>query len=127
MPDANALTIGMMAVLAQYERELISERTKSVLTATKSQGIKLGNPQLSAMRTNDTGPARLAKQHAAAERNIQLRLLIAEIERETGLQMSLVAIAESLNNAGYTTARGKRFTKTQVYRIKSNNDSEISN
>ncbi len=33
MPDANTLTIGIFATLAQHERELISERTKKALAA----------------------------------------------------------------------------------------------
>lgn len=31
MPDANTLTIGIFATLAQHERELISQRTKAAL------------------------------------------------------------------------------------------------
>jgi DNA invertase Pin-like site-specific DNA recombinase len=31
MPDANTLTIGIFAVLAQHERELISSRTRAAL------------------------------------------------------------------------------------------------
>jgi DNA invertase Pin-like site-specific DNA recombinase len=31
MPDANTLTVGLFAVLAQHERETISKRTKDAL------------------------------------------------------------------------------------------------
>jgi len=37
MPDANSLTIGIMAVLAQDERERISQRTKSALAELKTK------------------------------------------------------------------------------------------
>ena len=30
IPDANTLTVGIFATLAQHERELISERTKKL-------------------------------------------------------------------------------------------------
>ena len=33
MPDANTLTIGVMASLAQHEREMISKRTTAALEA----------------------------------------------------------------------------------------------
>jgi DNA invertase Pin-like site-specific DNA recombinase len=33
MPEANALTIGIMAIIAQQEREMISKRTKEALQA----------------------------------------------------------------------------------------------
>jgi DNA invertase Pin-like site-specific DNA recombinase len=42
MPDANTLTIGVMASLAQHEREVISKRTKAALEAARARGTKLG-------------------------------------------------------------------------------------
>ncbi|PQA56757.1 hypothetical protein C5O19_15560 [Siphonobacter curvatus] len=37
MPEANTLTIGMMATTAQYERELIAERTRLALAEKRSE------------------------------------------------------------------------------------------
>lgn len=42
MPDANNMTIGIMALLAQQEREMISKRTKEALAILKSKGKRLG-------------------------------------------------------------------------------------
>src|SRR5437868_4979419 len=44
MPDANNLTVGIMALVAQQEREAISKRTKEALQAAKKRGKVLGNP-----------------------------------------------------------------------------------
>ena len=44
MPDANTLTIGVMASLAQHEREMISKRTKAALEAAKARGTRLVEP-----------------------------------------------------------------------------------
>ena len=44
MPDANELTIHIMAAMAQAERKAISKRTKEALAAAKARGTKLGNP-----------------------------------------------------------------------------------
>lgn len=54
MPDANTLTIGIFAVLAQHERELISSRTKAALQMKKKQGVKLGKPENLTDQARDT-------------------------------------------------------------------------
>jgi DNA invertase Pin-like site-specific DNA recombinase len=45
MPNANTLTIGIFATLAQHERELIGSRTKTALQAKIAQGAQLGKPE----------------------------------------------------------------------------------
>jgi DNA invertase Pin-like site-specific DNA recombinase len=43
---AGRLQLGMMALFAEYEGDVISERTKAALAIKRSQGIKLGRPRV---------------------------------------------------------------------------------
>ncbi|WP_246040463.1 recombinase family protein [Roseovarius arcticus] len=44
MPEANDLTVGIMALVAQHARKANSRRTKEALAAAKACSVKLGNP-----------------------------------------------------------------------------------
>ena len=117
MPEANSLTIGLMACMADYERQLISERTKSALAMAKKRGVKLGNPNLHLVRNTDTTNARKARTKKASARNKEIKQVIAEFKLEASDKLSLRAIASRLNNAGYHTSAGKAFQATTVSRI----------
>lgn len=111
MPNADRFTIGILALVAQRERELISQRTVAGLAVAKAQGVALGNPRLSDARPNALKAIQSAKNAFAASmlKNIQ------EIQ-STGIS-SLNRIADCLNKRGERTARGGRFTATAVKRI----------
>jgi len=47
MPHANKMTLQVLAVFAEHERDQISARTKQALAAAKERGVKLGGPKLS--------------------------------------------------------------------------------
>ena len=69
----HAYDLGIMALVAQQEREAISRRTKEALAVAKARGVRLGNPNgIEAIRQADKGGAPLRKAIARnAERRAQ--------------------------------------------------------
>lgn len=53
MPQVNTMILGVFASVAQYERELISSRTKAALDAKKRRGEKLGAASDKWIATNE--------------------------------------------------------------------------
>lgn len=115
MPEANDLTVGIMALVAQQEREAISRRTKEALAVAKARGVKLGNPNGAAAlrRAGKGGAALRATVSANADRHAQdLAGVVASIRAEghTGLR----GVAAELNARGMRTRRGGRWHVSNV-------------
>ncbi|MEQ9487436.1 MAG: recombinase family protein [Alphaproteobacteria bacterium] len=117
LPEANEMTVGIMAVVAQQERRMISERTKAALRAAKARGKTLGSPgnlsEAAAVKGRALGTTKA--QQNARERWADLRPIIDDI-RSRGAS-SLRAIANELNERGIPSARGGRWHPQQVKRV----------
>jgi len=114
MPEANEMTLGFMAMVADYEGKAISERTKAALAAAKARGVKLGNPQN--LTNRDTTAATQARSTKAQDRNAEIRGVIDGLTAEYG-PMSLRAMADRLNNEGFLTSRGCKWRPQAVSRV----------
>jgi DNA invertase Pin-like site-specific DNA recombinase len=118
MPNANRLTVGIMAMLAEEEARLISERTKAALAAAKRRGVKLGGFRAGAKLTAKARKAGHETNHQrAVSRAADLAPVIAEIQASGAV--SLQAIANGLNDRGIPAARGGRWSPMQVMRAMS--------
>ena len=111
MPQANRLTVGIMAMVAEQEREAISSRTTAALQAAKARGVKLGNSKGVVIKGAEIGRARGAATNAAAAQVFaeRLRPVLSELAN-----LSANAAAAELDRRGYATARRRKWSANQV-------------
>lgn len=119
-PEANRLTVHILAAVAEHEAMMISARTKAALTVAKARGTALGGQRgsvsrMASMASHGARVSATVRQEKASKRNADLLPLIEEL-KAMGAN-SLRSIADGLNNAGLTTARGGAWSATQVMRI----------
>ncbi len=119
MPEANALTVGIMAVMAQAEAKAISDRTKVAMQAAKARGQAFGNP-------NGAAPLRRAgKGNSASVTSMQKRAnarandlsdVLHDLENR-GVT-TLQAQANELNKRDIPTARGGKWHASSVANLR---------
>jgi DNA invertase Pin-like site-specific DNA recombinase len=104
-PQANRLTLHVLAAVAEHEREMISERTRAGLAAAKERGVKLGGPRLPAIN--------VTRQAEAAARAQSIAPLLAELAG-----MSAHAMAAELNRRKVETPTGAPWSAKTVLRVR---------
>ncbi|QOF94228.1 recombinase family protein [Novacetimonas hansenii] len=109
MPGANQMTIGIMALVAQQEREAISQRTKEALAAAKARGVKLGGYRGGPMVNGKAGTEALQQKTAAFRASV--RPLVTELHDQG---MSQRQIAAELDRRSVRTPRGGKWTAKAV-------------
>jgi len=114
IPDANTMTIGIFALLAQQEREMISDRTKKALKAKKAQGFILGKPE------NFTDESRMegrVAHHELAIENENNRRAYSFIQVLRNQKATYRSIAQKLNDAGFKTSKGNSFYGNSIKQL----------
>jgi DNA invertase Pin-like site-specific DNA recombinase len=103
VPEANRLTIHILAAVAEHEREMISQRTKAALHAAKKRGTKLGSPQ-----PKKGVAVRAQVLQAKADRFMANVLPIIKELQAQGIT-SYKALARALNMRGIPTANKRQW------------------
>lgn len=130
MPQLNTLILGVMATVAQYERELISGRTKNALNAKRERGEETGGTNsLWGSRNGNTDRAGATKKAAAAsslvrkekalknENNKLFFEFITDWQKIHGVitwRTDWQMISDELNRRGKKTATGLPFDKKRA-------------
>ncbi|SMD14919.1 Site-specific DNA recombinase [Fulvimarina manganoxydans] len=117
MPNANRLTVGIMAMVADEERQMISKRTKDALAAAKARGKKLGGDRGSFSKIAHMGREASAKVRAEMARRHAEDLMPVIEDIQSAGTTSMSGIAKALNERGFATVRGGKWQAVQVQRV----------
>ena len=109
MPQANKTMLQMHAVMAEWERDQISKRTRDALAAAKARGVQLGRAGFANLAPVIAKRQRDADQYARKVRSVLLGL------KARGLSQR--AIAAELNALGIAPPRGGEWHLATVQRV----------
>ena len=105
-----SILLNLMGSISQFERELISRRTKDALTEAKRQGVKLGNPKISEARAEAIKANRRRGLESAKKYEDVINIL-------RGQGLSYEKTASKMNAMGLRTTRGSLFKANTVRRL----------
>lgn len=115
LPELNTLTLGIFGTMAQYEREMISSRTKRALGELKKTKV-LGTI---ANLTNEgrlKGSQVIKQQRVENENWRRAKTFVEHFQMKNGY-MNLTEVSNLLNENGYKTRRGCSFSPITVKRL----------
>jgi DNA invertase Pin-like site-specific DNA recombinase len=116
LPELNTLTLGIFGSVAQWERELISSRTKNGLAALKARGVKLGSPANLTVVARKKGVESIIKKRVENENWKVAKMFIEYFQMKNGY-LNYTKISNELNIIGYKTRNGKLFNPSTVRRL----------
>jgi DNA invertase Pin-like site-specific DNA recombinase len=115
LPELNTLTLGIFGSVAQYERELISSRTKRSLAELKKIK-KLGTPRNLTDTARKKGVEVVIQNKIENENWRRAITFIEHFQMKHGY-INYSEISRKLNNSGYRTRNSYLFTPTSVRRL----------
>ncbi len=116
-PQANRLTVHILAAVAEHEARAISERTTVALARARARGVKLGGDRghMPSIAASGHAASLRVRRDAAKARATDLAPIIADIRAKGAT--SLQAIADALNTRAIVTVRGGQWRAEQVRRV----------
>lgn len=117
LPQANELTVHIMAAMAEYEAKAISQRTKAALQAAKARGTVLGGLRWDINSVSEQGRKLALQVRRAAAARYRVDILPVIQDKQAKGAITLRQIADALNADGTPAPRGGEWSAVQVQRI----------
>jgi DNA invertase Pin-like site-specific DNA recombinase len=117
LPQANDLTVHIMAAMAEYEAKAISARTKAALAAAKARGTVLGGLRWDITRVGAQGRKASLRTRRANAAKYLADVLPVILEKQRQGAATFRAVAKALNADGTPAPRGGEWSGVQVKRI----------
>jgi DNA invertase Pin-like site-specific DNA recombinase len=114
-PQANKMVLHILAAISQYEAELIATRTKQALAAKKAKGCTLGNPEHLIGKLDEAVSKSVETNKRKAEENPNNKRAAAMLKVLAKEGRTLQEMADYLNEQGFTTSKGYRFSRSSVH------------
>ncbi|TAK62301.1 recombinase family protein [Methylobacter sp.] len=111
MPQANKVMLQMYSVMAEWERDQISVRTKAALAAAKARGVVLGAAGAANLKPNIEARQQTADNFAGKLKGV--------IDGMVARGLSQRGMIAELNQLGIKTARGGAWSLVQLQRVMS--------
>lgn len=109
MPQANKVMIQMYSVMAEWERDQVSSRTKAALAIAKARGVKLGVAGKANLSWN------IEERKSRADTLAKKLLPVIDGFKRAGLSQR--AMVNQLNSLGIPAARGGDWSLQQLQRL----------
>ena len=116
-PQANKMVLHILSAISQYEAELTASRTKSALQAKKARGCKLGNPEHLLGKHNQAIQNSIMTCKTKADNNPNNKRAVAMLRTLVKENRSLNEMAKILNNEGFVTSQGSKFSKSTIHKL----------
>lgn len=115
LPELNTLTLGIFGTMAQYEREMISSRTKRALGELKKTKT-LGTIANLTNEGRQKGSEVVKQQRVENENWRRAKTFVEHFQMKNGY-MNLTEVSNLLNENGYKTRRECSFSPITVKRL----------
>ena len=116
-PQANRLILHSISSIAEYEANLISQRTRLSLKAKKERGVQLGKSENLMKKHNEAIAHSNQTNRTKAQNNVNNMRAVALLRSMVKEELTLSQMTIRLNDQGFVTSKGCKFQIVQVQRL----------